>query len=644
MADREKYIDFISEALYNTGLDTDDTAWQSSDALRAFINDEPRDGIIALNAESLDLTMENNNVMIIVRIKNDDLDKARIFNELVEKIKINRNPRSRAPIKLNILWIVNNIRTRLRIKKDFSDTKTLKNEFEKATINVRNIFSTYYFDCDSQIYSNEFKLTAKRYEMVSHPFNSFIWKELYSQNDSNDLKAQNDDTNSIETAKPKKSNRKSKAQISEENTTEETDCKKNGLELKGYIFTANLFEIVELYNEIGDELFKKNLRLGIKEQMGVDQAIKETLRDDPEYFWFRNGGIAILINAPDPTLDRTNEIVLKRKDKELNFWVINGAQTINAAADFFYETDKNLSEEKRKKTDATKKDPKDIAKEKAKVIVRVIQIKEAESQDQDHAQEQEADKICVSLNRQKPIKNEDIAFTNPFVYELLNYLEKEKLPYSLCRRSEITYSKNDFSLIEFARARLAYSGKPGDARNKTSASLLKTKTDGGFSETDIFDSDIQNNYPKYYNPIFDAISISRLYERIIKGKENIKIKIPHDKANREDLIAIIKNGKWFFTAFVIYALNKYDATNFENYCYKLDYSNESKDSFGKLIKKFAELFLDVILKKNPSITIDSNLLKKNTEYDNLLKNLEKSKEKMEEFKKALSNWSTNSSS
>jgi hypothetical protein len=113
---------------------------------------------------------------------------------------------------------------------------------------------------------------------------------------------------------------------------------------------VNLYDVVEIYNQIGYILFRDNVRFGIGEQLGVDKAIKDTLKNAPNYFWFRNNGITLLIEEPDRILDSASEIILKRQnDEKIVFSVINGAQTITAAAEYFYTLQAKIEEAKFKK-------------------------------------------------------------------------------------------------------------------------------------------------------------------------------------------------------------------------------------------------------------------------------------------------------
>ena len=85
--------------------------------------------------------------------------------------------------------------------------------------------------------------------------------------------------------------------------------------------------------------------------------------------------------------------------------VINGAQTITTAADFLY------GDAKRNEDDP--EGARTRAMEQARVLLRIMCVNEDESDCQG-----EFDQISISLNRQKPIKGEDIAYTDPLVYEI----------------------------------------------------------------------------------------------------------------------------------------------------------------------------------------------------------------------------------
>ncbi|EON71490.1 hypothetical protein H131_16023 [Lysinibacillus sphaericus OT4b.31] len=106
----------------------------------------------------------------------------------------------------------------------------------------------------------------------------------------------------------------------------------------GRVFTVKLYDLVELYNKVGDELFKYNLRIGIDDQLNVNTEIFKTLSYNPEEFWFLNNGISMILSQECLEMRQYNSIELTNlyKNNNLNISIINGAQTITASSKFFY--------------------------------------------------------------------------------------------------------------------------------------------------------------------------------------------------------------------------------------------------------------------------------------------------------------------
>ena len=363
--------------------------------------------------------------------------------------------------------------------------------------------------------------------------------------------------------------------------------------LKGYVFTANLFDLVSLYNTIGDQLFKKNVRLGIDDKLDVDKSIKETLTDKPETFWFRNNGITILVEDAEMKLDRVGEIVLKEAENaELKFSVINGAQTITAASEYYY----SLSDKERADKSST-----------AKVIVKIIHIREDDSE----SARKEAKNISISLNRQKPIKAEDIAFTNEFVEIMNDYLESSKSEYTLVRRGEDFSSNKTYSLINFAKARKACSGDPGPARSNATATLLKINAETSqFHDKEIFrqewysatESEKEDCYKRFYAPVLFAMDLASSCQSIAK-----KTKLVGVEGN------VMKNGMWYFIAYVVFLLNDGNDSDYSHFTYSCD--KVSPEALKLLFEDFADFYCKK-LKATESDTI-SNAFKTSDNYRKL---------------------------
>lgn len=560
----------INEALNVRGIDTDDNLIDN-DGYKEFANNQS-DDICFVNSNTLGIDIESE-VLVVVRVKNHFNFTDNIINAFIEEVQKTQDYLEEKNKNLNtisILWIVPNIQTKIKIKR--LSYKELKEGLKKRSkhFKIKNINSMFYIDSD--VTEREIKLrNVRRFEMLEKP---------------------------------------------PLNTNIVFDKKIESNSLKGYVFTANLYEIVEVYNKVGDVLFKENLRLGIQDQMGVNEAIKETLRETPYYFWYRNNGITIIIEAPDPVLNRSSELVLKQAvNKEINFSVINGAQTITTAADFFYG-DETARKSKNQLSTSDNSETYDYDDEeilnnaqKAEVLVRVIQI-------QNKSAKNEVSKISIALNRQKPIKQEDIAFTNDFVRKFNEYTISNDIPIVLCRRGETSYSDKNYSLIEFARARMACAGKPGEARSWATSSLLKiNEKDNHFSKNSIFasewykkdENDLDTVFKCNYSPIPFAIKLSRIYERCAN---TLKLN------DYPDVESIVKNAKWYFSAFVVFVLNNGDL-NYSGFEYDIELIDTK--NISELIIDFAKLYKNVLepYREEKYVEINSNIFKRSDTYEML---------------------------
>lgn len=258
------------------------------------------------------------------------------------------------------------------------------------------------------------------------------------------------------------------------NITRDTTFKARD-EIQAQVFTVDLFQLVQRYNLIGDMLFQNNVRFGIRETLGVEQSIRQTLQKEPQHFWFKNNGVTILIRNSPTSVRGAKSVFLGKIDPTMqpDFSVVNGAQTITTAARYFfgleYQIDHCKPPEKSHYEDELKR-----AKTLARVLVRVINIT---SKDVERA-EQLARDISVALNRQKPIRTDDIAFTAPTVQKLIDCLRNSQdPPFMLVRQGEMANFYKSMELTPFARARLACANRPGVARSSSRNKLLETRSD-----------------------------------------------------------------------------------------------------------------------------------------------------------------------
>ncbi len=400
-----------------------------------------------------------------------------------------------------------------------------------------------------------------------------------------------------------------------------------GEHLNALVFTMDLYQLAELYNLIGDKLFKNNVRFGISEMLGVDYSIRETLDKEPELFWYKNNGIVILVENPDFKPKNVEELVLDHigPDKEPDFSVVNGAQTITTSARYFFEMEyrwKNSSEGSEERYRYQRKLE---AAKKAQVMVRIIHISGEEESSSDMAKA-----LSVALNRQKPIKMEDIAFTLRFVEKMTGYLNRSYTDnqgaFRLVRRGEGGETGQYMDLVEFARARKACVGEPGEARSQGAKTLLKIQPGEGmpdfFQQRDIFvdewleaeEDEEENVFRRHYGAIWFAHQAAREYDGCRKSVA---------KEQEDDFRTVINNGKWYFTAVLVQLANGFASFSLADGKKMPDFTRfmvpfgTVRENIPAAMGLFADIVLLYIEGKEEYKNLDSNLFKKSDLYRKL---------------------------
>ena len=369
--------------------------------------------------------------------------------------------------------------------------------------------------------------------------------------------------------------------------------------VKAYVYTASLYDIVQMYNKVGDELFQRNVRYSIGEQLDVEKNMKKTLRENPEDFWYLNNGITIIIqNETAFDYSKKSRICLDYKSPGI-ISVINGAQTISTAAEFWYQD-----------TGAADPQQDDIlrqnAQKQAKVLLRIMCV----SNGREKCQE-ELDKISISLNRQKPIRSEDIAYTSPVILEInqLYYADKvDDIHFRITKRGEKGSGKYQYNLTEFARAVKAYrTQKPGEARTLATNQILDYKREDSVYVNRILEQDTEKVFNECYRPINFVMRALAYYKeagRRISG-------------NLEEIEeSVLGNGRYYFAAYLVHVLHE-DTEDFTDFAGKIENLNED---FDTILKEYLFVLKRIIweyMKENGEKMIDSNTFKKDKLYQKL---------------------------
>lgn len=98
-----------------------------------------------------------------------------------------------------------------------------------------------------------------------------------------------------------------------------------------YYGVARLADLVALHKDKGKALYERNIRYFLgSSRSDVNKAIKTTLRDAPEDFFYLNNGVTAVCDLIEPKATKNG--VKKFKVRGLS--IINGAQTVASAAEF----------------------------------------------------------------------------------------------------------------------------------------------------------------------------------------------------------------------------------------------------------------------------------------------------------------------
>lgn len=397
--------------------------------------------------------------------------------------------------------------------------------------------------------------------------------------------------------------------------------------IRSTVVTVQLRQLVDLYNQTGDQLFKKNVRFGIGEAFDVSKAMRSTLEEEPECFWYKNNGVTLLVEDPEFRLDCTDELQLGTLEAggQPRFSIVNGAQTITISAKYAFE------QEYLKENDPDRKGQYEQRLKKfaeAQVLLRVIHVPIQSEQDEAGNETSRlqtakdlANDISVSLNRQKPIRQEDIAFSTPFVQKLTEYLSEAKnnAPFQLIRRGEENAHTAQLNLVDFSRARLTCSGQPGRARTASSSEIMKMDlSTESLLNTTIFvedwiepEANEEAVFRRSYGAVWFADQIARAYVKAAK---------PY-KSENENAQTAVQNGKWYFTALAVQLLNKFKTDgNGEP-----DFSafDESVQTFTQMMPQAVEIFSRMAVHCAGDHQLDSNDFKNEEYYQQMLAELRK---------------------
>lgn len=145
--------------------------------------------------------------------------------------------------------------------------------------------------------------------------------------------------------------------------------------IESWVLTMAGDQVGELYKKAGDRLFARNIR-GFLENTEINEGMRQTLKHEPQHFWYFNNGITIVCDQARKTAERGQAIL-----RVSNPQIINGQQTARQLHKF--------------------------GGRDASVLVRVIAIPRDPSRDQQRF-EQLVSSIVAATNWQNEIRPSDL--------------------------------------------------------------------------------------------------------------------------------------------------------------------------------------------------------------------------------------------
>lgn len=378
------------------------------------------------------------------------------------------------------------------------------------------------------------------------------------------------------------------------------------LELISYVYKAKLGNVLELYNIMGNSLFQNNLRIGLQDQLNVDTSISKTITNNPSSFWFLNNGISLYLPDYKQLSENYSDSIAINFSRENLPSVLNGAQTISALAKSSLEVnDEN----------------------KSYVLLRIYTFKSNKCKNNKVSKEKQKykiDEITIALNRQKPIRQEDVAYTYETIQNI-NAIADEidnNFSFQIVRRGEKESVVNkNYILINFARMITAYyKQNPGDARSKGAASLLKgNASQENFENTSIPDINETTDFNQKLKPMNFAFKLKKYlsYEKLLDIIKNLE----DEKSKNENLLSLINYGRYFLIALIIYTLNNNNNNDFTNWQYTNigEDNNKSTFTYKELENTLINIFNKFYEKYGESDDLESNNFKKNEIYNDFIK-------------------------
>ncbi len=265
-------------------------------------------------------------------------------------------------------------------------------------------------------------------------------------------------------------------------------------------------QIYSLWNSFGEALFDSNIRKALG-TTDINIEINETLRSEPELFWYYNNGITIIC-------DEINKKPMFGNQRNIGLFdckalsIVNGAQTFSVIGKFGQESVENqekLSE--------------------VSVNVKLISVNNIDEDGVSYKDEVFSNRITTKTNRQNSINSRDFLVLDPLQRKFERDLAIESIKYNIMRsEEEEKRDESSFGVKEATRA-LAF------AKDIDSTITVRREISSIFDDLD------NAKYKKIFNPSITGFYIWNCVRLQRKIEDNIKI--ISDESNTQEKAILV---------------------------------------------------------------------------------------------------------
>ncbi|MHA2402947.1 MAG: AIPR family protein, partial [Candidatus Kariarchaeaceae archaeon] len=307
--------------------------------------------------------------------------------------------------------------------------------------------------------------------------------------------------------------------------------------VNSWVINVPVEEIRQLVTRFPKDLFRKNIRnfLGTSK---ANRAIRSTLKDDPDNFWYYNNGITILC-------DQANLVLEESHIRLVNPQVVNGCQTVTSIKNYKGELNGDI-------------------------LVRIIQS-------DDHAFIQS---ITLAQNTSNPVKARDFKSNDPIQIRLKRELKKKRYYYEIKRGEEFSSMKKKYRSVN---AEFDYSINNEKIAKFLATELIEPGTALGKGSEVFFDT----LYDKLFTPttsssdIITAWSLDRIIRFSYKGETDsfFEYERPHVFKNR---------AKYYVLKLIYDALRQSDIRQWKKK-WAIDWNEPPNSEWYSFQKKFIRI-------------------------------------------------------